>query len=155
MKIPINKLARIPRAFTLVEVMISIVIIGTTLVSLLIVRNRAIEDIAVINEARILRVLAEKKIAEIEIQVEKNESGDFSNEGYPEFQWEMVQETLEIKESSGVTEPGEEPPETETGEEEVTYSLNRITLTIQYGLESRYELVLYHPLSEEEQKEPK
>lgn len=140
------------RTFTLVEVMISIAIIGTTLVSLLIIRNRAIEDIAVINEARVLRVLAEKKIAEIEIGVEENESGDFSNEGYPEFQWEMVQEILEITENAGVPSPEEEPPEEETGEGN-TYALNQITLIIQYGLESRYELVLYRPLSKEEQEE--
>lgn len=145
------------RQFTLIEVMIAIAIIGTTLVSLLTIRNRAIEDIATINDSRILRLLAEKKIAEIEIGVEENDSGDFSDEGYPEFSWEVLKEIIEITEGAGVNESSEEeeiPLEGEESEEEpATHSLNRIQLMIQFGFESRYELVSYIPLTEEEEED--
>jgi hypothetical protein len=146
------------RHFTLIEVVISIAIIGTSLMSLLVVRNRAIEDIGLINQARLIRTLAEKKIGEIEIGAEANEVGHFSEEGYPEIRWEVFKENIEIFEtgSDPNSEQGKTLLEEAEEEEPASYFLYRITLTLKYGEEyqdQRYDLVVYTEVPEDKAKE--
>lgn len=93
--------------FTLVEVMAAIAILGIGLVSLILAVNRAKDTAYVTRSVKAVRHLASNLMSQIETGRLENlydgQSGDFSEEGYPEFQYEIG-----IGEESTVQTSGED-----------------------------------------------
>jgi len=86
---------------TLLEVVVATAIFSVTVVSLLIVRDRAIEQTAVAKNYRIARRLAMQILEEIHggKEYEADQGEAFDQEKYPGFSWRMSEvETVEFEE---------------------------------------------------------
>lgn len=78
--------------FTLLEVMLSLAIIATTIFALLYMRSRAIDHVGTAKESRVLWVLLQKKVGDFdEIKIDEiaegTESGGFEEEEFEGAQW--------------------------------------------------------------------
>ena len=106
------------RGFTLLEVMIAVAIIATTLLYLVLARNRAVTQAADTNNYLLAVQLADMKLADILTHPDKlngDESGDFSDEAkflkntdLTEYTWRS---TVEEEQSNATDDTGNEPPE--------------------------------------------
>lgn len=92
------------RGFTLLEVMVSIAILALAVTTLLVVRNDAIKEAANAIEVRRVRTLLEQKMGELFSGLEKNTSGVFRNEGYPEYVWRASISEVKVRSSAPDTE---------------------------------------------------
>jgi len=85
--------------FTLLEVMLAVAIIATTVFALLYLRTRAIDQTGQAREARVMWALLQQKVGDFdEIKVddikEGTESGSFEDPGLENARWERVTEKV-------------------------------------------------------------
>ncbi len=97
------------RGFTLLEVMIALSILAVSFAALLGSQSSAVVLTRYINGITVASMLARSKMLDLEHQLKKDgfdafdedrESGDFSDEGHPEFEWEALIEKIEIDEGA-------------------------------------------------------
>lgn len=88
-----NRARRAASGFTLVEVMTAVAILGIGLVALILAINRAKDAAYITRSVKAVRHLATNLMAKIETGRLENlydgQSGDFSEEGYPEFSYQI------------------------------------------------------------------
>jgi len=105
-------------AFTLIEVMIAVAIIATTLLYLVLARNRAVTQAADTNSYLLAVQLADMKLSDILAHSEKlqgDSSGDFSDEAeflrntdLSEYGWRCA---IEEEQPADTEDAGDGPPE--------------------------------------------
>ncbi len=94
--------------FTLLEVMIALAILAVSFTALLGTQSQAMMVTHYIRSVTIASILARSKLTELEHHFKKEgfdtfdetESGDFSDEGYSDFQWEVTLEKIEADEAA-------------------------------------------------------
>jgi prepilin-type N-terminal cleavage/methylation domain-containing protein len=74
-------------AFSLIEVMVAMAILAVGVSSLLVVRNRALEETKITRELMRTKILLAQKMGQIASKLEKNKAGDFKDQGYPNHLW--------------------------------------------------------------------
>ncbi|MHC4780716.1 MAG: hypothetical protein ACYTFG_19265, partial [Planctomycetota bacterium] len=123
--------------FALMDLMVSVLILGLFLVPLAMSRNNVIQMVGRTVSLRKARVLAAQRLGELELEkVEElvDTSGDFGDEN-PGFRWEMRVETIPLDEvvdlAAAVDEGEEDLPvlEDEDAEEQI-YEVVRVTLVV-------------------------
>ncbi len=93
--------------FSLLEVMIAIAILATSLVVLLNFQSTAVLSSGRAQSLSVATLLARHQMAQLIIQLEENmvkqglpedktEAGDFSEIGYPDYRWEMAVRKVEV-----------------------------------------------------------
>jgi len=79
-------------AFTLLEVMVAVAILGLVIVSLLGLRNRSLQDVELAGRITTATMLAERKMVETlsAALAEREEEGEFEEEEFKDFTWKQV-----------------------------------------------------------------
>lgn len=97
------------RGFTLLEVMVALAILAVSFTALLGSQSSAVVLTRYVNGITVASLLARGKMLDIEHKMKKEgfdafgedrETGDFSDEGHPEFKWEALVEKIEMDEGS-------------------------------------------------------
>ncbi|MBL9038279.1 MAG: prepilin-type N-terminal cleavage/methylation domain-containing protein [Archangium sp.] len=86
---------RAPRAFTLLEVVVALAILAVSLVAILDINSQAVVSHVYAKKLTVATLLARSKMTDIEQELydkplnadDDEDSGDFSDEGFPSFKW--------------------------------------------------------------------
>jgi len=136
---------------TLVEIMVAVTIISLAVAVILVNINRDFDSAIDSHNLRIVKMLATKKMEDVLLFYNSEDqsggmdaSGDFSEEGYPQFSWSVEEEELNL-----TTEE-----EIQDGEEDrIVY---KVTLTVTYkkkdGTDAEYRLSAVVEPKEDEQQ---
>ena len=84
-----------PRAFTLLEVLVAIAVLGVSLVTIIHINAVAVADHLYARKLTVATLLARSKLVDLEQRLydkplpadDDEDSGDFSDEGWPSFKW--------------------------------------------------------------------
>lgn len=128
------------RGFTLLEIMVTLALVGTAVIPMLLIRERAARQHHQARHANVARMLARQLLSEVEFRGVDQNSGDF--DGYPGFHYELEVEEVDLvtgdEEDEEEDEPGSPnyngpgdaifPEEEDDGE----YPVRRVSLTIFY-----------------------
>lgn len=136
---------RADRGFTLLEIMLTITLVGVTVMPILLIRERSIRQAYQAHHFNTVRMLARELLSELEFHELDQMAGNF--DGYPGFSY-----TIEVQDVDLVTGEEEEDDEdnafgnrnqggykpadaidpNEDDEEELDYPARRVTLTLKY-----------------------
>ena len=97
-----------PRGFTLIEVLIALAILASSLTILLGTMAASGQQAAFSNDLTVASALARSKMVDVEYEImeegfqsdDQMLSGDFADEGHPEITWEADIQVVEIPESA-------------------------------------------------------
>jgi prepilin-type N-terminal cleavage/methylation domain-containing protein len=109
------------RGFTLVEILVALLIVATTIATLQVVSSATLRGAVETNRIRIAKMLLRQKAEEIAAGVEQGAGGSF--EGFPGYEWEASeQETPVTPESAG----------TQGGQPVMPESVRTVTVLVRY-----------------------
>ena len=80
--------------FTLVEIMMALMIVATSIAALMIVSTRSLNRAGDTNFLRVAKMLLRAKMGEIIAGTETNDSGSFDDQGFVGYRWEKAQVEL-------------------------------------------------------------
>jgi len=133
---------RKPRGFTLLEIMLTITLVGVTIIPLLLIRERTVRQSYRAHHLNTARTLARELLSELEFHELDQMQGEF--DGYPGFSYSIEVEEVDLV--TGEEEEDEDNPYSTSGnyqpadkydpendeEEEMDYPVRRVTLTLKY-----------------------
>lgn len=83
------------QGFTLVEVLVALMIVATTIGALQLVAGRALKSAAETNKVRVAKMLLLAKAEEVVAGIEEGTGGEF--EGYPGFSWDVYDQLVPLE----------------------------------------------------------
>jgi type II secretion system protein I len=90
--------------FTLVEVMVALLIVATSIAALQAISNATLRSAVETNSLRIAKMLLRGKAEEVAAGVETGSGGSFDDQGFAGYTWDVAQATLQAGEEETVVQ---------------------------------------------------